>query len=96
MKRRVSLHTCAGTSSIRRPAADYKDAVVPVPLKDYVSGKLRRSLVVLWAAVGAILLIACVNLSNLLAGARFGAVEGICDAGCAGREPRPHRSAAAD
>ena len=45
---------------------DYKDAVVPVPLKDYVSGRLRRSLVVLWSAVGAILLIACVNLSNLL------------------------------
>jgi predicted permease len=40
--------------------------VVPVPLKDYVSGKLRRSLVVLWSAVGAILLIACVNLSNLM------------------------------
>ena len=39
---------------------------VPVPLKDYVSGKLRRSLVVLWSAVGGILLIACVNLSNLL------------------------------
>src|SRR5277367_210498 len=35
-------------------------------LKDYVSGKLRRSLIVLWAAVGTILLIACVNLSNLL------------------------------
>jgi len=35
-------------------------------LKDYVSGRLRRSLIVLWAAVGAILLIACVNLSNLL------------------------------
>ena len=40
--------------------------VVPVPLKDHVSGQLRRSLVVLWSAVGAILLIACVNLSNLL------------------------------
>ena len=44
----------------------YKDAVVPVGLKDYVSGKLRRSLFVLWCAVGGILLIACVNLSNLL------------------------------
>ena len=43
-----------------------KGGVVPVPLKDYVSGKLRRSLVVLWSAVGTILLIACVNLSNLL------------------------------
>jgi predicted permease len=35
-------------------------------LKDYVSGKLRRSLIVLWCAVGVILLIVCVNLSNLL------------------------------
>lgn len=35
-------------------------------LKEYVSGKLRRSLVVLWCAVGMILLIVCVNLSNLM------------------------------
>jgi len=35
-------------------------------LKDYISGKLRRSLIVLWCAVGMILLIVCVNLSNLL------------------------------
>lgn len=34
-------------------------------LKDHVSGKLRRSLVMLWCAVGLILLIVCVNLSNL-------------------------------
>jgi len=34
-------------------------------LKDHVSGRLRRSLVVLWCAVGVILLIVCVNLSNL-------------------------------
>jgi predicted permease len=40
--------------------------VVPVALKDYIGGKLRQSLIVLWSAVGAILLIACVNLSNLL------------------------------
>ena len=45
---------------------NYKKAVVPVPLKVYIGGKLRRSLIVLWAAVGAILLIACVNLSNLM------------------------------
>ncbi len=44
----------------------YKGAVVPYPLKDYISGKLNRSLVVLWSAVGAILLIACVNLANLM------------------------------
>jgi predicted permease len=35
-------------------------------LQSYVSGKLRRSLIVLWCAVGLILLIVCVNLSNLL------------------------------
>jgi predicted permease len=38
----------------------------PTPLKEYVSGKLHRSLIVLWSAVGLILLIVCVNLSNLL------------------------------
>ena len=35
-------------------------------LKEYVSGKLRRSLMVVWCAVGLILLIVCVNLANLL------------------------------
>jgi predicted permease len=35
-------------------------------LKDHVSGKLRRSLIALWCAVGLILLMVCVNLSNLL------------------------------
>jgi predicted permease len=44
----------------------YKGALIPVPLKDYVTGKLRRSLIALWGAVGVILLIAGVNLSNLL------------------------------
>ena len=46
----------------------YKGDLIPVPLKDYVVGKLRRSLVALWFAVGAILLIGGVNLSNLLLG----------------------------
>jgi predicted permease len=44
----------------------YRGDLIPGPLKDYVTGKLRRSLVALWCAVGAILLIAGVNLSNLL------------------------------
>lgn len=44
----------------------YKGQLIPVLLKDYVTGKLRRSLIALWCAVGAVLLIACVNLSNLL------------------------------
>jgi predicted permease len=47
---------------------EYKEGYTayPTPLKQYVSGKLHRSLVVLWSAVGLILLIVCVNLSNLL------------------------------
>ena len=44
----------------------YKGDLIPVPLKGYVTGKLHRSLIALWCAVGAILLIAGVNLSNLL------------------------------
>lgn len=45
-------------------AGDY--TARPFPLKEYISGKLRRSLIVLWSSVGLILLIVCVNLSNLL------------------------------
>jgi len=62
---RVAPHMCWNNKH-PETCGDYKGAVVPVPLKDYISGKVRRSLVVLWSAVGAILLIACVNLSNLL------------------------------
>jgi putative ABC transport system permease protein len=36
------------------------------PLKMYITGRLRGPLMMLWCAVGAILLIVCVNLSNLL------------------------------
>jgi predicted permease len=50
----------------RPPSCGTYKTPVPTPLKEYVSGRLRRSLVVLWTAVGMILLIACVNLSNLL------------------------------
>jgi predicted permease len=35
------------------------------PLREHVSGSLRRPLELLWCAVGMILLIVCVNLSNL-------------------------------
>jgi predicted permease len=43
---------------------DYSSTITG--LKEYVTGKLRRSLIVLWCAVGVILLIVGVNLSNLL------------------------------
>lgn len=38
------------------------------PLKQYVTGRLHSSLLLLWCAVGLILLIVCVNLANLLLG----------------------------
>ena len=45
----------------------YDDYATSVSLlQDHVTGRLRRSLIVLWCAVGLILLIVCVNLSNLL------------------------------
>ena len=62
---RVAPHMC-WNNKFPETCGQYKGAVVPVGLKDYIGGKLRRSLIVLWSAVGAILLIACVNLSNLL------------------------------
>jgi predicted permease len=54
----------------RKDHPEYKeysrDSAYPTPLKEYVSGKLHRSLIMLWSAVGLVLLIVCVNLSNLL------------------------------
>ena len=44
--------------------SDYKSLLSG--LQDRVSGKLRRSLFVLWCAVGLMLLIVCINVSNLL------------------------------
>ncbi len=52
--------------NLRHPEYSRNYTARLLELKDYVSGKLRRSLIVLWCAVGLILLIVCVNLSNLL------------------------------
>jgi ABC-type antimicrobial peptide transport system permease subunit len=66
----VQLRWVAGSCGVRTGSVhkdwfgDYTSTLSG--LKDFVTGHLRRALVVLWSAVGMIMLIACVNLSNLL------------------------------
>ena len=55
----LSLRVSAEHVSIAR-------AAVVTPLREELAGKTSMSLVVLFAAAGAVLLIACVNLTNLL------------------------------
>jgi predicted permease len=50
-------------------AARYRDwpfATTLTDLKTHIAGSMRRALIVLWSAVGLVLLIVCANLSNLL------------------------------
>ncbi len=61
----VAPHMC-WNNKYPDSCGQYKDGVVPVQLKEWVSGRLRNALELLWGAVGMIMLIACVNLSNLL------------------------------
>ena len=39
--------------------------VAATPLRDYVSGRIQRAMMVLWCAAGVVLLIVCANLANL-------------------------------
>ncbi|HEY1766099.1 MAG TPA: ABC transporter permease [Terracidiphilus sp.] len=64
--RSAAPHLCWNNRNPQTCGSYVKAGIVPDALKEYVSGRLRRSLIVLWSAVGLILLIACVNLSNLL------------------------------
>jgi len=64
---RVVPHLCWGERYPQSCGSYAKDGGMQLrTLKDYVSGRVRRSLELLWCAVGLILLIVCVNLSNLL------------------------------
>jgi predicted permease len=48
------------------PATNRTEGAAVVPLAEQVSGSVRPALLVVWTAVGLILLIACVNVSHLL------------------------------
>ncbi|HLM97822.1 MAG TPA: ABC transporter permease [Bryobacteraceae bacterium] len=48
------------------PATNKTVGAAVVPLADEVSGRVRPALLVVWAAVGLILLIACVNVAHLM------------------------------
>jgi hypothetical protein len=52
--------------NIKCPNSKGRYTARALSLKEYVSGRLRRSLIVLWCAVGFLLLMVCVNLANLL------------------------------
>ena len=44
----------------------WRTGAILTPLKEQVSGRMRMALIVLWCAVGAVLMIVCANLANLL------------------------------
>ena len=66
------------------------------PLNEHVSGRLRLALIVLSCGVGAVMLIVCANLSNLLLARMAARRKGDRDSNRAGRRPLEAGAADAD
>ena len=65
-KARAELKVYAEQLEREHPATDKGKGINPEPLKDVQTGDVRLALFVILGAVGFVLLIACVNIANLL------------------------------
>ncbi len=70
----AAMNTLAVQEAQAYPASNRGWGISTAPLREHFQGKGHLALLLLWAAVGALLLIACANTANLLL-ARSGARE---------------------
>src|SRR4029077_12544380 len=68
----TELNTIAGQLAKEYPDIDGGVGVRIVPLREQLSAKVRQGLIVLWGAIGGVLLIACLNAANLFLGRAAG------------------------
>ena len=61
----AEMNTIAKRLADAYPAIDGGVGVRVVPLRQQLSNKVRQGVVVLWSAIGGVLLIACLNAANL-------------------------------
>ncbi len=50
----------------KKPDPDFSERFGVISLQEYLGGQARKPLVILWIAVGVVLLIGCVNIASLL------------------------------
>ncbi len=65
---RTEMNTIAARLAAEYPAIDHGTRVRIVPLREQLSEKVRTGILVLWAFIAAVLLIACLNTAALIIG----------------------------